>query len=111
MDLTRRDWAEAGAGAFRYSGLVLAASSYDGGVFPPMAQFLARLKHKGFRDRTLGLMENGSWGPTALRTMLGELEAMKGLTILEPKITIRSAATEENRAQMGELAKAMAGAV
>jgi len=111
MDLTRRDWAEAVAGAFRYSGLVLAASSYDGGVFPPMAQFLARLKHKGFRDRAVGLMENGSWGPTALRTMLGELEAMKGLTILEPKITIRSAATEENRAQMGELAKAMAGAV
>ena len=111
MDLTRRDWAEAVAGAFRYSGLVLAASSYDGGVFPPMAQFLARLKHKGFRDRTLGLMENGSWGPTALRTMLGELEAMKGLTILEPKITIRSAATEENRAQMRELAQAMAGAV
>ena len=111
MDLTRRDWAEAVAGAFRYSGLVLAASSYDGGVFPPMAQFLARLKHKGFRDRAVGLMENGSWGPTALRTMLGELEAMKGLTILEPKITIRSAATEENRAQMRELAQAMAGAV
>ena len=111
MDLARRDWAEAVAGAFRYSGLVLAASSYDGGVFPPMAQFLARLKHKGFRDRAVGLMENGSWGPTALRTMLGELEAMKGLTILEPKITIRSAATEENRAQMGELAKAFAEAL
>lgn len=59
----------------------------------------------------MGLMENGSWGPTALRTMLGELEAMKGLTILEPKITIRSAATEENRAQMRELAKAFAEAL
>jgi len=111
IDLTRRDWAEAVAGAFRYSGLMLAASSYDAGVFPPMAQFLARLKHKGFRDRAVGLMENGSWGPTALRTMLGELEAMKGLTILEPKITIRSAATEENRGQMGELAKAFAAAL
>ena len=100
IDLTRRDWAEAVAGAFRYSGLMLAASSYDAGVFPPMAQFLARLKHKGFRDRTVGLMENGSWGPSALKTMLGELEAMKGLTILDPRITIRSAATEENRGQM-----------
>ncbi len=111
IDLTRRDWAEAVAGAFRYSGLMLAASSYDAGVFPPMAQFLARLKHKGFRDRTVGLMENGSWGPSALKTMLGELEAMKGLTILDPRITIRSAATEENRGQMGELAKAFAAAL
>ena len=111
IDLTRRDWAEAVAGSFRYSGLMLAASSYDAGVFPPMAQFLARLKHKGFRDRTVGLMENGSWGPSALKTMLAELEPMKGLTILEPKITIRSAATEENRAQMGELAKAFAAAL
>lgn len=111
IDLTRRDWAEAVAGAFRYSALVLAASSYDAGVFPPMAQFLARLKSKGFRDRTVGLMENGSWGPSALKTMLGEVEAMKGLTILEPKITIRSAATEENRGQMSQLAKAFAAAL
>ena len=111
MDLARRDWAEAVAGAFRYSGLVLAASSYDAGVFPPMAQLLARLKSKGFRDRTVGLMENGSWGPTALRTMLAELEGMKGLAILEPKITIRSAASDENRAQMRELARAMAETV
>lgn len=111
IDLTRRDWAEAVAGAFRYSGLMLAASSYDAGVFPPMAQFLARLKSKGLRDRTVGLMENGSWGPSALKTMLGELEAMKGLTLLDPKITIRSAATEENRAQMDELAKAFAAAL
>ena len=111
FDLARRDWAQAVAGAFRYSGLVLAASSYDAGVFPPMAQFLARLKHKGFRDRVVGMVENGSWGPTAMKTMLTELESMKGLTILEPKITIRSAATDENRAQMRELAHAMAGAI
>lgn len=111
MDLARQDWAEAVANAFRFSGLVLAASSYDAGVFPPMAQFLLRLKSKGFRDRAVGLMENGSWGPTALKTMLAELEGMKGLNLLEPRITIRSAATEENRAQMRELAKAMAEAV
>ena len=111
IDLAREDWARAVAGAFRYSGLVLAASSYDAGVFPPMAMLLLRLKSKGFRDRTVGLMENGSWGPTAMKTMLAELEAMKGLDILEPRITIRSAATDENRAQMKELAKAMAAAV
>lgn len=111
IDLARQDWAEAVAGAFRYSALVLAAASYDAGVFPPMAQFLARLKSKGFRDRTVGLMENGSWGPTAMKTMLAELEGMKGLTILEPRITIRSAATEENRVQMKELAQAVAKAI
>ena len=111
IDLTRQDWAEAVAGAFRYSALALAASSYDAGVFTPMAQFLYRLKAKGFRDRTVGLMENGSWGPTALRTMLAELEGMKGLNVLEPKITIKSAATDANRADMKTLAKAMAEAV
>ena len=111
VDLTRRDWAEAVAGAFRYSGLVLAAASYDAGVFPPMAQLLARLKSKSFQNRTVGLMENGSWGPTALRAMLAELEGMKGLTILEPRITIRSAANDANRAQMRELARAMAAAL
>ena len=111
IDLTRRDWAEAVAGAFRYSGLVLAAASYDAGVFPPMAQFLARLKSKGFRDRTVGLLENGSWGPTALRAMLCELEGMKGLTILEPKISVKSAVGDADRAKMEELARAMAQAL
>lgn len=111
VDLTRQDWAGAVAGAFRWSGLVLAASSYDAGVFTPMAQFLYRLKIKGFRDRTVGLMENGSWGPTALRTMLAELEGMKGLNVVEPKITIKSAATDANRTDMRLLAKAMAEAI
>lgn len=110
-DLTREDWAEAVAGAFRYSGLVLAAASYDAGVFPPMAQLLARLKSKGFRDRSVGLMENGSWGPTAMKTMMAELEGMKGLNILEPKITIRSVLTEENRVEMKLLARTMAQSI
>ncbi len=111
IDLTRRDWAEAVAGAFRYSGLVLAAASYDAGVFPPMAQLLARLKSKGFKDRVVGLMENGSWGPTALRAMLCELEGMKGLTILEPRISIKAAATNADRENMRALARAMAEAL
>ncbi len=111
IDLAREDQAEAVAQAFRLSGMVLAASSYDAGVFPPMAQFLARLKSKGLKERTVGFMENGSWGPTALRTMLAEVETWKDCSLVEPKITIRSTATEETMAQMRELAKAMAAAI
>ena len=91
--------------------LELAASSYDGGVFTPMAQFLYRLKAKNFQNRVVGLMENGSWGPSAMRAMLADLEGMKGLTVLEQKITIRSVANDANRADMKALAQAMAGAI
>lgn len=111
IDLAREDQAEAVAQAFRLSGMVLAASSYDAGVFPPMAQFLARLKSKGLKERAVGFIENGSWGPTALRTMLAEVETWKDCSLVEPKITIRSAATEETMGQMRELAKAMAAAI
>lgn len=111
MDLAREDQPEAVAQAFRFSGLVLAASSYDAGVFTPMAQFLARLKSKGLKDRAVGLMENGSWAPAAMRVMLAEVETMKDLRVVEPKITIRSAATAENRKQMKDLAQAMAAAI
>lgn len=111
MDLAREDQAEAVAQAFRFSGLVLAASSYDAGVFPPMAQFLARLKSKGLKNRTVGIMENGSWAPAAMRVMLAEVETMKDLHVIESKISIRSAATAENKAQMKDLAQAMAAAI
>lgn len=111
IDLAREDQAEAVAQAFRLSGMVLAASSYDAGVFPPMAQFLARLKSKGLKERAVGFIENGSWGPTALRTMLAEVETWKDCSLVEPKITIRSAATEETMGQMRELAKAVAAAI
>lgn len=111
MDLAREDHPEAVAQAFRFSGLVLAASSYDAGVFTPMAQFLARLKSKGLKDRVVGLMENGSWAPAAMRVMLAEVEAMKDLRVVEPKISIRSAATAENKEQMKNLAKALATAI
>lgn len=111
FDLTRRDWAEAVAQCFRYSGVVLAASSYDAGVFTPMAQLLYRLKAKNFQNRVVGLMENGSWGPTALKTMQGALAEMKNLTVAEPQITIRSAATDADRDRMRELAAAMAEAL
>lgn len=106
-DLTRNDWAAAVADAFRYSGLLLAASSYNAGLFPPMAQFLARLKGQGYRNRTVGLVENGSWAPSALKTMRQLLEDMPGLEILEPQVTIRSVPTAEVNAQLDELCNAM----
>ena len=111
FDLTRRDWAEGVAQAFRYSGLMLAASSYDAGVFTPMAQFLYRLKIKNLKGRTVGLVENGSWGPTALKTMQAALAELKDMTVVEPAVTIRSALNDDSRAQLEQLARAMAAAV
>ncbi len=106
-DLTRDDWAAAVADAFRYSGLLLAASSYNAGLFPPMAQFLARLKAQGYRNRTVGLVENGSWAPSALKTMRQLLEDMPGLELLEPQVTIRSVPTAQVNVQLDELCNAM----
>ena len=111
FDLGREDWAEAVAQAFRYSGMVLAAASYDAGVFTPMAQFLYRLKIKNFQNRVVGLVENGSWGPTALRTMQAGLAELHNMTQVEPTVTIHSALDSESRAQMERLAQAMAVAV
>ena len=104
-DLTRSDMSAAVGEAFRHSVTVLAASSYDAGVFEPMAQFLHRLGHKNFRNRTVALVENGSWGPTAARTMKGYLEQMKDINLLEPVVTIRSAPTQQNWEQLDELIK------
>ena len=111
FDLTREDQAAAVGEAFRYSGLILAASSYDAGVFTPMAQFLYRLKIKTFRGRTVGLVENGSWAPTALRTMQGMLAELKDITVVEPTVTVRSALNDESRRQLELLADAMANAI
>lgn len=104
-DLCKDDVHEAVEDAFRYDKLVLAAASYDAGVFPPMEAFLHHLKSKNFQKRTVALMENGSWGPTAGRTMKALLEGMKDITILEPVITIKSAMTEENKKQMEDMVK------
>lgn len=106
-DLCREDIHEAVEDAFRYDRLVLAASSYDADVFPPMAKFLQILKIKNFQKRTVAIMENGSWGPTAARVMKAELEKMKNIEIVEPTITIRSAMKPENEEQMKELSKVL----
>lgn len=89
-DLTRDDMAEAIEDAFRYSKLIIAASSYDGGVFPPMEDFLNRLSYKAYQNRTVGLVENGSWAPCAARVMKGFVENMKNITICDNTVTIKS---------------------
>ena len=104
-DLTKADWAEAVANAFRFSKLVLASSSYNAGLFPPMEHFLGRLKERNYQNRFVGLIENGSWAPSAGRCMKKALEEMKDITILEPVITIKSKMKEDNILQMEELVK------
>lgn len=89
-DLTRDDMAEAIEDAFRYSKLIIAASSYDGGVFPPMEDFLNRLSHKAYQNRTVGIVENGSWAPCAARAMKEIIENMKNITLCDNTVTIKS---------------------
>lgn len=103
-DLSRDDMAEAIEDAFRYDKLVLAAASYDAGVFPPMEDFLNRLSHKAFQNRKVAIIENGSWAPTAARTMKSMLDSMKNLTVCENTVTILSTMKEKDVAAMEQLA-------
>lgn len=105
MDLTRDDMAEAVADAFRYGKIILAAASYDAGVFPPMEDFLHRLVHKNLQKRTFGLIENGSWAPCAARGMKGILEGMKEVNVCENVVSIKSTMKDTDVAKMEELAK------
>jgi len=109
-DLARDDLAEAIANAFRYDRMVLASASYDGGVFPPMEDFLLHLKAKMYQNRKVALIENGSWAPSAKRVMLSYLESMKNITVLEPTVTIRSTVQPETEAKLQELADAVQNA-
>lgn len=109
-DLAREDMAEVIEDAFRYDRMVLAAASYDGGVFPCMQDFLSHLQSKAYQKRTVGILENGSWGPTAARTMKAMLETMKNISIVEPVVTIKSTLKEENMADLEALADAIANA-
>ena len=103
-DLTKKDWAEAIAEAFQYSHLVVASSSYNAGLFPPMKQFLDHLKERSYQNRTVGIIENGSWAPSAGKCMKGTLEEMKNINMIEPIITIKSTMSNENISQMEEMA-------
>ncbi|MDE6110333.1 MAG: FprA family A-type flavoprotein [Eubacterium sp.] len=89
-DLSRDDIAEAVEDAFKYGKMVLLAASYDGGVFPPMEAFLHHLKSKAYQNRTVALVENGSWAPCANKAMSAVLEPMKNVSICENKVTIKS---------------------
>lgn len=103
-DLTKEDWAEAVENAFKYSKLIVASSSYNADLFPPMKQFLDRLKERNYQNRKVGIIENGSWAPSAGRCMKKILEEMKNIEIIEPVITIKSTMKEENIEQMKKLA-------
>ena len=106
-DLTTEDWAEAVEDAFRYSHMIVASSSYNTGLFPPMKQFLDRLQERNYQNRTVGIIENGSWAPSAGKCMKEILKNMKNVNIIEPVITIKSRMNEENRKQMSEMAEKM----
>ena len=85
--------------------MILAGVTYDGGLFPCMEEFLNHLKAKNYQRRTVGFIENGSWGPMAAKCMREKLAEMKEITFVEPVVTIKSSATPENYEAMKELAK------
>ena len=103
-DLARDDMAEAIEDAFRYDKMVLAAATYDGGIFPCMDDFLHHLKSKTYRKRTVALMENGSWAPVAAKNMKAALEQMKDITVCDKVVTIKSSMKESTIADMEALA-------
>lgn len=106
-DLSRSDMAENIEDAFKYSTLVVAAPSYDGGVFPIMNDFLHHLKIKGYKNRKVAMIENGSWAPCAIKAMQPYFEEMKGIEVSDAKVTIRSTMTAENEAQLAALAESV----
>ena len=107
IDLARGDFAEAVEGAFEFGKVVLAASSYDGGVMPFMDKLLHHLKAKNYQKRTVALIENGSWAPSAARTMKELLGQMKDITVIEPVVTIRGAVKPGDIEQLEALAQAL----
>ena len=104
-DLARDDMAEAVEDAFRYGKLVLATTTYNSDVFPFMKEFIHHLTERGYRNRTIGLMENGSWTPTAAKVMVKMLEGSKDLTFCGTTVKILSALSDDSRAQIEALAK------
>ena len=106
-DLSRDDMAEAVEDAFRMSKLIVCASSYDAGLFPPMHEFLHKLIIKNYQNRRVGILENGSWAPTAGKCMRNMLLEMKNLDIVSPMVTIRARMKAEDLPAMKELADAI----
>lgn len=106
-DLSREDMAEVIEDAFRYDRMVLMASSYDAGVFPVMEDFLSHLKSKNYQNRKVGIVENGSWAPTAGKVMKSYVEGFKNVTLAEPMVTIKSTLNEVSKKALEELADVM----
>ena len=103
-DLTRDDMAEAVEDAFQYDRMVICACTYDGGLFPAAEAFLSHLKSKNYQNRTVGLVENGTWAPMAAKCMKAVLEGMKNITILEPVVSIKSRLNADSGQQLDLLA-------
>lgn len=104
FDLAREDMAEAVEAAFRYGKLALATTTYNMDIFPFMRQFIEHLTERNFQNRTVAIIENGSWAPAAARTIRKLLENSQNITYAETTVTIRSALTEENKAELDKLA-------
>ncbi|MBS5729228.1 MAG: FprA family A-type flavoprotein [Clostridium sp.] len=103
-DLAREDIAEAIEDAFRYGKLVLATTTYNSDIFPFMKHFIDGLTERGYRNRTIGLIENGSWAPVAAKVMRDKFASSKNITILETTVRIKSALNAESKAQLAQLA-------
>lgn len=103
-DLAREDIAEAIEDAFRYGKLVLATTTYNSDIFPFMKHFIDGLTERGYRNRTIGLIENGSWAPVAAKVMRDKFASSKNITILETTVRIKSALNAESEAQLAQLA-------
>lgn len=108
FDLARDDMAKAVEDAFRYDRLVLAAATYDGGLFPCMEDFLYHLKLKNYQKRTVGILENGSWAPMAGKLMKEYVEGFKDCVLAEPTVTVKSTLNAAGRDQLCQLAQALA---
>lgn len=106
-DLARDDMAEAVEDAFRYGTLVLASPTYNGDMFPFMKTFIDHLADHAYQNRRIALMENGTWAPNAARAMRAKVEAMKGIEVVEPVVTIKSALDDGSREQIGSLVAAL----
>ncbi|MBE5996208.1 MAG: FprA family A-type flavoprotein [Lachnospiraceae bacterium] len=107
-DLAREDRYESVENAFRYSKLVLATTTYNMDIFPYMRDFIGDLAERGYQNRTIALMENGTWAPNAAKVMRGMLEGLKNITFAENTVTVKSALKDDSRAQIAALAEELA---
>ena len=106
-DLVKDDMAKAVSDAFSYDKMIIAASSYNAGVFPPMAHFLNAIKDRNYQNRTVGIVENGSWAPSAGKSMKAIVSEMKQINLIEPIVTINSTMKEENISELKDLVEFM----